>query len=257
VIKNFRNKRLITYLIMIYCVISIASMESPILSISQKKEFYPEYDKSFLMGKYDPQTHPDFTLCDKYVSDDKTYLQTEVFEAFLEMAEAASKDDIHLQIISGTRTFDQQKEFWEYKIKAISQNKFEKMSTFQKNKVIKHVLQFTAMPGTSRHHWGTEIDIVSSDPVFYQSQEGKELYKWMLRNAGDFGFRQVYNDNVSRSGHQAEPWHWSYYRLTVPIYYCYLSKVTQSDIKGFVGEEFAQEILVINKYVTGINPDVK
>jgi len=48
------------------------------------------------------------------------------------------------------------------------------------------------MPGTSRHHWGTDVDLFSLDNKFFESGDGKIWYSWMVQNAAKYGFCQPY-----------------------------------------------------------------
>ena len=66
------------------------------------------------------------------------------------------------------------------------------------------------MPGTSRHHWGTDIDMTDMSVAFYNTRKGKKMYDWMSKNAAKFGFYQPFNAN-RKDGYQEEKWHWSYF----------------------------------------------
>jgi hypothetical protein len=112
------------------------------------------------------------------------------------------------------------------------------------------------MPGTSRHHWGTDIDINSVEPAYFKSPAGKKVYAWLAANAGDFGFCQVYTPKGTERprGHEEEPWHWSYRPLAQHYLKQYVQKVTCEDIRGFQGSDTATRIDVIANYVLAINP---
>ncbi|MDD2332231.1 MAG: M15 family metallopeptidase [Candidatus Cloacimonetes bacterium] len=218
---------------------------------------YPGYEKEFLLGHYDPATYPNFSKAYRFCKEGNIYLLDEVYDAFIEMAEAAQKDNIHLNIISACRNFNHQKALWEAKISQLSAGLFQFLDPLRQKQIVELALQFTAMPGTSRHHWGTDLDLNSSDPNFYDSDAGIKIYNWLLANAADFGFRQVYSAHQDRSGHDVEPWHWSYYRLSIPMYFNYIDKIKNSDIKGFSGDAYLSELHIIPMYVSGINPEMK
>lgn len=83
------------------------------------------------------------------------YLRKEAMQAFSSMHDAAKQDGITLKIISATRTFFAQKAIWEAKWSDAAElypNAYTRA---------KYILRYSAMPGTSRHHWGTDIDINS------------------------------------------------------------------------------------------------
>ena len=66
------------------------------------------------------------------------------------------------------------------------------------------------MPGsTSRHHWGTEIDIHSLKNGDFADGEGLKIYEWLTTHAEDYGFYQPYT--AEQGYEEEEKWHWSYY----------------------------------------------
>ena len=111
------------------------------------------------------------------------------------------------------------------------------------------------MPTTSRHHWGTDIDINSVEPEYFLTRKGKKEYNWLVNNAHKFGFCQVYSDKAvsKRSGYQMEKWHWSY----IPLSSYYLKKynelVDYRQVNGFKGAYFASKIKSIENFVNGID----
>ena len=114
------------------------------------------------------------------------------------------------------------------------------------------------MPSTSRHHWGTDIDINSLEPSYFESGRGKREYNWLVNNADRFGFCQVYTDfnNMDRdSGYQNEAWHWSYTPKANIFLKEYNKRINYSDINGFMGSELAKDLSMISDYVNGISSD--
>jgi hypothetical protein len=111
------------------------------------------------------------------------------------------------------------------------------------------------MPGSSRHHWGTEVDINALSNAYFSTGEGKKTYDWMLKNAARFGYCQVYNNKNDRNfkGYNEERWHWSYMPLSTIMLEDYLKQVDYSMIKGFLGEETAPELQIIENYVKAIS----
>ena len=210
--------------------------------------------KDLLIGKFKVETHPDFVLVDKkYHDKSEMYLQKQTLESFIKMREAAEKDGVHLEIISGTRNFYSQKSIWERKY---NNYKKEGLSEIE---IIKKIMLWSSMPTTSRHHWGTDIDINGFDDYF--SEENKKAnkeYKWLLINAPKFDFYQVYTEKGEgegerRTGYNEEKWHWSYMPLARKYLNLYQKTITYKDISGFSGSQFAKEMDIINKYVFGIS----
>jgi len=179
-------------------------------------------NSSLISGRFDPRSITQFV---EFIADwgaQKLYLQREVHEAFLRMKRAAGEDSVHLFIVSAFRSFDRQREIWEDKWtgreNAGSKNlKNFKGSTHDKACII---MEYTAPPGYSRHHWGTDIDINSVEPDYFDTAEGKRVYDWLNRRAGAFGFCQTYTAFSAQrpGGFNEEKWHWSYEPLSYPIW---------------------------------------
>jgi len=112
------------------------------------------------------------------------------------------------------------------------------------------------MPGTSRHHWGTDVDINSVDRAYFESPLGRKVYAWLAANAGDYGFCQTYTPKGADRprGHEEEPWHWSYCPVAKNYLKQYVQKVTCADLRGFQGSDTATQLDVIANYVLAINP---
>ncbi len=210
--------------------------------------FSQTFSKEQLLGKIKPASDTSFVRIDKSLTTKPDiYLRKEAYNAFVEMHNAAKKEGVNIVIISATRTFDAQKVIWEKKwIRA----DYSKFSPAQR---VREIMKYSSMPGTSRHHWGTDIDINSLENNYFLSGEGKKTYEWMVKNAGMYGFYQTYtNKKKSRTGYEEEKWHWSYLPLARPMLEAYLQNISYGDLIGFSGSEFAIENRVIEEYVKGI-----
>lgn len=203
---------------------------------------------NYLLGKFDHKKDKDFILVDSRFTSKVIYLRKEVYIKFKEMYEAAQRDGIKLTIISGTRNFDDQKRIWE--------NKWVKFSILGDSiSIMKKILLYSSMPCTSRHHWGTDMDLICLESPYFEQGQGLKEYKWLVEHASKFGFCQVYDDKkeTKRSGYEPEKWHWSY----MPLSSIYLKKynefVNYSNINGFSGSKLAKKINVIDEFVNGIN----
>lgn len=113
------------------------------------------------------------------------------------------------------------------------------------------------MPGTSRHHWGTDIDINSVNNSYFNSSKGIKVYNWLVDNAANYGFCQTYTPKGEsrENGYEEEKWHWSYMPLAKDYMELFKNEVTYSDLKGFAGDETAEKLKVIENYVMSINKD--
>ncbi len=207
-------------------------------------------DINYLLGKFDPATRKDFVAIGKPYSDKPgMMLRIEAFESFKKMFEAAEKDGITLKIISSERNFDKQKDIWESKWA-----RFAKDAPAAKDRALK-ILEYSAMPGASRHHWGTDVDLNDlNNPSFEKNGRFEKAYAWLTAHAHEYGFCQPYTAGRS-AGYREEKWHWSYTPLSKTFLEQYKNHITDARIKGFKGDQTAAEIGILKNYVLGINPD--
>jgi D-alanyl-D-alanine carboxypeptidase len=207
--------------------------------------------KDFLMGRYDYTRDTSLIKVPTQFARNNVYVKKETYRAFIKMRTAALRAGIDLQIISGTRSFNDQCSKWESKWAA---SEFANVKAPQQKVV--QLLRWWSMPGTSRHHWGTDLDLNNMKPAYYNTPAGKKLYNWLVNNAPTFGFEQPFNANRP-SGYQEEKWHWSYVPLSKNYLKAYVKQITYADINGFKGAQSAKEIEVILNWVLGVNPRCK
>ena len=223
-------------------------------------ELDADIDLDHLLGHINPANDASFSrVATSYADQDGLYLLDEVYDAFVEMHNAAKKDGITLVIISATRDFDSQKELWEQKWTGARLVEGRNLAKTVPDPIerARIILKYSSMPGTSRHHWGTDIDINSVNNGYFESGVGSKVFEWLAANADDFGFCQTYTPKGEGRpyGYEEEPWHWSYCPIAGRYLRQYLEKVTYDDISGFDGSDTAAEIDVIAYYVLGINPE--
>lgn len=213
----------------------------------------PAITKSFLLGIISFSKSDLFVELEKqYHTKSKMYLEKETASAFKRMYKAAKLDGINLKIVSGARNYYSQKSIWERKFK---KNEQAGMSPIEN---AKKILLYSSMPSTSRHHWGTDIDINSLEPSYFEYGRGKIEYDWLVKNGAKFGFCQTYSDfdkNDRSSGYQEESWHWTYMPKSKKFLAEYNKTVGYEDINGFLGSELAEQLGMIENYVNGISSD--
>lgn len=210
---------------------------------------YAEPTKELLMGQFIPSETKGFSQVPDEMCSKPMYVQTEVLAVFVKMREAAAKDGVNLYIVSGTRTFNDQKAIWERKWNSLIANNKDSIA------VADEILKFSSMPGTSRHHWGTDIDLVSVDPAYFESESGGKIYQWLIQHAHEYGFCQVYSnkEETGRTGYSMEKWHWSYMPISNLYLKAFIELVQHSDLKGFMGDEFPERLQIKQTYVSGID----
>jgi zinc D-Ala-D-Ala carboxypeptidase len=214
-------------------------------------------EKDYLLGKFEPASHDSFVKLEKRWSAGSAvngYLRKEAYEAFVKMATAARLENVKLVIISATRNFDRQKTIWENKWNGkVTVGGVNLTTLTDPSHRARQILLYSSMPGTSRHHWGTDIDLNALEESYFQSGEGKKVYQWLQKNAATYGFCQPYTSkNQGRTGYEEEKWHWSYLPLSVDLLKRYNAIIQSDDIQGFLGSETAAKVEVIKNYVNGV-----
>lgn len=236
--------RMIKKVFLLFAIAFLCQLEGK----AQLFPWYVQVDENFLLGKINFEEDSRFSLVAANRSTKSCYLLFEVNWAFEEMAAAAQKEGIILKVISGGRNFQMQKSIWERKWNA----RRPKFKTDKETAL--DILKYSSMPGTSRHHWGTDLDINSLEPSYFASGRGKLEYDWLQKNAARFGFCQTYDNksNSGRSGYSEEKWHYSYMPISTVLMSQYNEKISYEKINGFAGSQTAKEVEMIRDYVNGI-----
>jgi len=210
-----------------------------------------EFSKEELLGQINPASHSSFSLIpEDYTSKSGIYLRTKVLLAYKDLRDAALDEGIELTILSATRSFSHQKSIWERKW---DKPRYMGWDAFD---IALDILTYSSMPGTSRHHWGTDIDLNSFENIYFESGEGLVVYEFLNRCANEFGFQQVYSSketsNTPRTGYEEEKWHWSYTPISIPMLKAYNELISTEDIDGFEGASQADSVKIIKNYVNGV-----
>lgn len=200
------------------------------------------------MGKIRYAEDSTFVQVSLLYANKSMYLQKEVYNSFKKMHAAALQDGVTLSIVSGSRNFNHQKYLWDKKWNSSAYNVY----TDPLNRS-RRIMRWLAAPGTSRHHWGTDIDLDTFGKNFQQTKRWKKTYAWLKNNACKFGFFQPF-DTGRNVGYQEEQWHWSYFPLADLYLKAYLNTVSCVDIYGFDGAASTLSLNLVQNYVLSINP---
>lgn len=201
------------------------------------------------------------------IVSDTILLEKETYSAFIKMKDAAEKDGIIIKLVSGFRDFYRQQMIWNNKYK-----KFTNEFSLDGPTAIKEIVRFSTIPGTSRHHWGTEIDIIDKNfenekdlLISKKYEEGgifNSLKKWMDKNSKRFGFYIVYDDDSNRPGFEYEPWHYTYKPVSDLFQREFLklnlkSIISKTKVEGkeFINDEFIKKY--IDENIMGISSHLK
>jgi len=234
-------------------LLGIAAYLLPNLSFAFSEE---KFTRNQLIGKGNPDI-----IGDTYTS--KMHKDTSV--AFKKMKDAAALENINIEVVSAYRSFQRQKEIFEGKYKRYTDQGSTPIEAIEK------IIEYSTIPGTSRHHWGTDLDIIDANVPrpqnvlqpehFHGNGPFCKLKEWLNTHANSFGFYEVYTDNANRKGFKYEPWHFSYAPVSEPM----LEDYKKLDLKKILLEEkimgakhFSESF--INKYrsenILDINPEL-
>ena len=159
-------------------------------------------------------------------------LQAAVWSAFMAMQTAARADGVELALASAFRDFDRQLAIWNRKYHGHAPVYDEHGQLLASDQLtsaerVAAIMTWSALPGASRHHWGTDCDVY--DPRWFSEhqqplqlvateyQSGGPCYAaalWLQQHASDFGFHFPYARY--QGGVAAEPWHLSFTELAEP-----------------------------------------
>jgi LAS superfamily LD-carboxypeptidase LdcB len=158
-------------------------------------------------------------------------LHAQASTPFLRLRAAAGQAGFDLVPQSSYRDFDRQLKIWNAKfngeapVNDLSGRPVATLALTPAERV-DAILVWSALPGASRHHWGTDLDLIdrAAIPPGYRVQLVAEEYApsapfgplsaWLEANAARFGFFRPYRGVLS--GVQPEAWHFSFAPLAEP-----------------------------------------
>ncbi len=145
--------------------------------------------------------------------------------AFKKMQQQAQSDGINIQICSAYRNFERQMAIWDGKAQGKRplldiNNSPVDSANLTDEQLVDAILCWSALPGASRHHWGTDIDVFDANNIskaelqlvtaeYIDNGPCALLAQWLVDNAARFGFYLPYQPE--QSGVSPEAWHISYY----------------------------------------------
>jgi LAS superfamily LD-carboxypeptidase LdcB len=207
------------------------------------------------------------------LADPPCALHTGAVAPFLAMRAAAAADRIELTAFSSFRDFDRQLAIWNAKfrgerpIQDRAGNPLDALRLSAAERVTA-ILWWSALPGASRHHWGTDFDVLDARamPDGYKLQAVPAEYHaggpfhrlttWLDAHMHSFGFFRPYT--TDRGGVQPEPWHLSY----APVARRALAAHSVETLRGVLADcaiEGKEEVLAalgrnFANYVVNVDP---
>lgn len=159
----------------------------------------------------------------------------DVVAPFFRLRNAAAQEGFDLEILSGFRGFESQLSIWNRKVRgerAVLDSKAVPMdiSRLSEQELVFAILRWSALPGASRHHWGTDLDVYDAGarPEGYEIELIPEevdsggmfgpLHDWLderMSRSEAFGFFRPYDQD--RNGVAPERWHLSCAPVADPL----------------------------------------
>ena len=157
--------------------------------------------------------------------DLRAAILVDALEPFLDMKADAARAGIDIAITSAFRDFAAQQRIWDMKFRGErplydADGGVREHAALSDEELVDAIMGWSALPGASRHHWGTELDLVdrAGMPEGYRVQlvpaetEAGGVFHalrcWLDANMARYGFYRPYAS--FRGGVLPEPWHVSY-----------------------------------------------
>jgi len=204
-----------------------------------------------------------------------TRVHPEVLGPFQELQAAAGQAGFDLRILSGFRSFEQQSSIWNRKVsgqRAVLDSEAVPLdiTRLSPEELVFAILRWSALPGASRHHWGTDLDVydAAATPEGYEIELIPDevnpggmfgpLHAWLDERivAGTaFGFFRPYDRD--RGGVAPERWHLSFR----PVADRHLEQLTTSVLRETVAQSdlLLKDVVlrrldaIYERFVTNIN----
>ena len=157
-------------------------------------ELLMKYSKvSFLNEHYAPEKVTEIASTFRFKTDEPEYIHSKISRRLNNLLEDAQEDGISLLVVSGYRSFDEQKSL---------KSAYSIQYGFGAN-------AFSADQGYSEHQLGTTVDFTTTEVGGgLNGFETTEAYAWLMEHAHEYGFVLSYpKDNAY---YIFEPWHWRF-----------------------------------------------
>jgi LAS superfamily LD-carboxypeptidase LdcB len=158
-------------------------------------------------------------------------VHAEAAGALRALVAAARADGIDVEVVSSFRDFERQRSIWNGKYRGERPlldraGRQLNRAGLDEGALVTAILLWSALPGASRHHWGTDVDVIDRSAVaggyrpqltpaeFDRRGIFAKLDGWLAANMGRFGFFRPYVRD--RGGVLPEPWHLSYAPIAAP-----------------------------------------
>jgi LAS superfamily LD-carboxypeptidase LdcB len=203
-------------------------------------------------------------------------MHRDVVAPFLALRAQAREVGFDLRVLSGFRGFERQLSIWNRKVTGElavldSEARPLDVTTMSDTEIVFAILRWSALPGASRHHWGTDLDIydAAACPPDYQVElvpaEVNDagifgpMHRWLDRRiAAGFaqGFFRPYDRD--RGGVAPERWHLSH----APTAAAYQHRITPALLRDALSQadmRLRDTVLahldeIFDRFVINVNP---
>lgn len=154
-------------------------------------------------------------------------IHPQALTAFNRLAESAQRAGFCMAVASSYRSFARQLVIWNGKATGVrplldANGQSLNVAQLTQKEILFAVLRWSAIPGASRHHWGTDIDVYDSAHInenyvlqlTLEETQGDgsfaEFHRWLTEEleSNSQGFYRPYQKDIG--GVAPEPWHLSY-----------------------------------------------
>ncbi len=165
-------------------------------------------------------------LVNTLIGQKQFLVHTEVCSDLLALITAARNAGFQMEVVSGFRDFQRQAGIWNNKFRGstlIRDNNSQPLAkeTLTETEKLFAILRWSALPGASRHHWGTDFDVMARnllpenvtlqlEPWEYHTGHQQPFAHWLQLNMSKYGFFLPYGKDLG--GVAVEPWHISHYK---------------------------------------------
>lgn len=136
-------------------------------------------------------------------------IDARAYDDYRSMIQAAKKEGVYIYVTSSYRDLEKQITLYDKKVESYV------MQGYSYEDARKQAGQVVAVPGTSEHHLGLALDLVSSEyRRLDEKQEHTKGFQWLKEHSWEYGFILRYpNGETDITGIIYEPWHFRYVGL--------------------------------------------
>ena len=179
------------------------------------------------------------------INDYPFKIHTEIKDDLYKWSRLCQNQGIDFAVASGFRSYERQLLIWNEKVQGKralknADGQIVHIQGLTEQKILDLILLWSHIPGSSRHHWGTDLDVF--DATWYKQQKKKlelENYHYLgfgpsakfhcyneelLTNKNIMPFYRPYNDSEHKS-FMPELWHYSHQKVAATFEQTYTLKV--------------------------------